>query len=186
MSGVRSSWDMLARNSDLWWLAASSCRPLSAISRKSRAFWIASAGSRGEGLQDLDELRRERTGRPPIDHQRPDDVILPDEGHRQNGPVSSAQEHVAELALVGALEGNVRHLDRLALLGGAAHETLPQVERGSLGGLQHGRIVVVRGPEPELSGRLVVLEDRARVGPRQLARARHDRVPARSRRSRSR
>ena len=26
LSGVRSSWDMLARNSDLCWLAASSCR----------------------------------------------------------------------------------------------------------------------------------------------------------------
>jgi hypothetical protein len=37
-SGVRSSWDMLARNSDLWRLAASSFRLLSAISRNSRAF----------------------------------------------------------------------------------------------------------------------------------------------------
>src|SRR5216683_5516496 len=37
-SGVRSSWDMLARNSDLWRLAASSCRLLSAISWKSWAF----------------------------------------------------------------------------------------------------------------------------------------------------
>src|SRR5262245_6338531 len=35
-SGVRSSWDMLARNSDLCWLATSSWRLLSASSRKSR------------------------------------------------------------------------------------------------------------------------------------------------------
>ena len=42
-SGVRSSWDMLARNSDLWRLAASSCRLLSPISRKRRAFWMARA-----------------------------------------------------------------------------------------------------------------------------------------------
>ena len=42
-SGVRSSWDMLARNSDLCWLAASSCRLFSSISRKSRAFWMARA-----------------------------------------------------------------------------------------------------------------------------------------------
>jgi hypothetical protein len=42
-SGVRSSCDMFARNSDLCRLATSSCRLLSAISRKSRAFWIASA-----------------------------------------------------------------------------------------------------------------------------------------------
>ena len=42
-SGVRSSWDMLARNSDLCRLAASSWRLLSSISRKSRAFWMARA-----------------------------------------------------------------------------------------------------------------------------------------------
>src|SRR5437016_12120867 len=42
-SGVRSSCDMLARNSDLWRLAASSWALLSAISRKSRAFWMARA-----------------------------------------------------------------------------------------------------------------------------------------------
>ena len=36
LSGVRSSWDMLARNSDLWRLATSSWR-------KRRAFWMASA-----------------------------------------------------------------------------------------------------------------------------------------------
>jgi hypothetical protein len=41
LSGVRSSCDMLPRNSDSCWLATSSCRLLSAISRKSRAFWIA-------------------------------------------------------------------------------------------------------------------------------------------------
>ena len=43
LSGVRSSCDMLARNSDLCRLAASSWAPLSAISRKSRAFWMARA-----------------------------------------------------------------------------------------------------------------------------------------------
>ena len=41
LSGVRSSCDMLARNSDLWRLAASIWRLLSSISRNSRAFWIA-------------------------------------------------------------------------------------------------------------------------------------------------
>ena len=40
-SGVRSSCDMLARNSDLWWLATSSWRLLSWISWNRRAFWIA-------------------------------------------------------------------------------------------------------------------------------------------------
>ena len=41
LSGVRSSCDMLARNSDLCWLATSSSRLFCAISRKRRAFWMA-------------------------------------------------------------------------------------------------------------------------------------------------
>ena len=43
LSGVRSSCDMLARNSDLCALATSSCRFFSPISRNRCAFWIASA-----------------------------------------------------------------------------------------------------------------------------------------------
>ena len=42
LSGVRSSWLMLARNCDLCSLASASCRLLSSISLNSRAFWIAS------------------------------------------------------------------------------------------------------------------------------------------------
>src|SRR3974377_1896095 len=41
LSGVRSSWLILARNCDLCWLATSSCRLLSWISSKSRTFSIA-------------------------------------------------------------------------------------------------------------------------------------------------
>src|SRR5215471_6083720 len=43
LSGVRSSWLMLARNWDLCLLASSSSRPLSSISRNRRAFWMARA-----------------------------------------------------------------------------------------------------------------------------------------------
>ena len=53
LSGVRSSCDMLARNSDLCRLAASICRLLSSISRKSRAFWIAKSGLSCEGLKKI-------------------------------------------------------------------------------------------------------------------------------------
>src|SRR5215510_13280037 len=42
LSGVRSSWLMLARNCDLCWLAISSWRLFSSISVKRCAFWIAS------------------------------------------------------------------------------------------------------------------------------------------------
>ena len=41
LSGVRSSCDMLARNSDLCLFATSSCALFSWISRNRRAFWIA-------------------------------------------------------------------------------------------------------------------------------------------------
>ncbi len=43
LSGVRSSCDMLARNSLLCRLAASSSRLFCSISRNRRAFWMASA-----------------------------------------------------------------------------------------------------------------------------------------------
>ena len=41
LSGVRSSWLMLARNCDLCWLASASWRLFSSISPNNRAFWIA-------------------------------------------------------------------------------------------------------------------------------------------------
>ena len=59
LSGVRSSCDMLARNSLLCRLAVSSSRLLISISRNSRAFWMAMRGLRRERLQELDHLRIE-------------------------------------------------------------------------------------------------------------------------------
>ena len=43
LSGVRSSWLMLERNCDLFWLASASCRLLSWISSNSRTFSMAIA-----------------------------------------------------------------------------------------------------------------------------------------------
>jgi hypothetical protein len=50
LGGVRSSWDMFARNSDLWRLANSSWRLLSSISRNSRVL-DGQGGLRGEGAE---------------------------------------------------------------------------------------------------------------------------------------
>ena len=58
---------MLARNSDLWRLAASSCRLFSAISRKSRAFWMASADCVAKVFRSSHDLRRELARRLPAD-----------------------------------------------------------------------------------------------------------------------
>ena len=80
LSGVRSSCDTLARNSDLWRLAASICRPLSSISRNSRAFWIARADWRGEGLQEIHNFGRKAAGFAPADRQRSHDLLLEKSG----------------------------------------------------------------------------------------------------------
>src|SRR5437867_2377921 len=68
-SGVRSSWDMLARNSDLCRLAISSSRPLPSISRNRRAFWMASdplalaQDRRGLAVDQLESLRHAQVER---------------------------------------------------------------------------------------------------------------------------
>ena len=62
-SGVRSSWDMLARKSDLCWLTTSSSALLTSSSRNSRAFEDRQGGLARERLQELDRLRRERARR---------------------------------------------------------------------------------------------------------------------------
>ena len=69
LSGVRSSWLMLARNCDLCWLATSSSRPFASISWNSRAFWIAStdwAAKVWSSCHDLGEKgsRARAAGRP--------------------------------------------------------------------------------------------------------------------------
>ena len=58
-SGVRSSWDMFARNSDLWRLATSSSRLFASSSRKSRAFWMARADWVAKVWRSFDDLLRE-------------------------------------------------------------------------------------------------------------------------------
>ena len=75
---------------------------------------------RGEGLQELDDLRRELPGRSPDHRQRADDLVLPQQRHRQQRPVALPEQDVATIALVGALREMSEHLHRLPPLGGAA------------------------------------------------------------------
>ena len=94
-SGVRSSWDMLARNSDLWRLAASSCRPLSSISRKSRAFWMARADWVAKVSKELDDLRRELARLSRLTDQTADEPVLPQERYGEETPEPAARSDVA-------------------------------------------------------------------------------------------
>ena len=173
-SGVRSSWDMLARNSDLWRLAASSCRLLSAISRKRRAFWMASAdwvakvwsssmtsGANAPGVFRL-------TVSPPISWSSRSMRY----GEHRAGP--RAEEDVAEGPAIGVLRRDVGNLDRLARHRHAPLDALPFAGRRAPGERHHLLVKIVGGAEVEGFGRLVVLEDGAGVGPGQLAGAGHD------------
>ncbi len=79
LSGVRSSWDMLARNSDLCWFATSRSRLFSSISRNRFALamatfdWLASAFIRftmrspnSPGLRRTTTMPRATSSPPPM------------------------------------------------------------------------------------------------------------------------
>src|SRR5215471_3159898 len=63
LSGVRSSWLILARNCDLCWLASSSCRLLSWISSNKRTFSIAIAAWSAKVVASFDLFVGERPHR---------------------------------------------------------------------------------------------------------------------------
>ena len=84
-SGVRSSWDMFARNCDLCWLAPPARGSSPGPAANSRAFsiartdWLANVWSRSTTAW------RELAGRLAADHQRADDPLLADERDGEQG-----------------------------------------------------------------------------------------------------
>ena len=103
LSGVRSSCDMLARNSLLCRLAISSCRLLSSISRKSRAFWMASADCVANVLRRSITSGANSPGACPIDDEPAKQVIFAQQRHGEQRAVARAQQHLADAALVDGL-----------------------------------------------------------------------------------
>ena len=103
LSGVRSSCDMLARNSDLWRLAASSSRLFSSSSRNRRAFWmarvdwVAKVRSRptSRGAKRAGGLARQAPGRPAMRSSR-------SSGTARTARNPSARQVLPQAALVGA------------------------------------------------------------------------------------
>ena len=108
-------------------------------------------------------------GRLRLTTRLPINCALAEHGHRQDGPDAGLDQGLAQPALVGALHGDVRHLDRLERdrrapqhafpLGGSARRAAASASAASLVG---------RCPVHELLGALVVLEDHAPVEPREL------------------
>src|SRR5262245_8269524 len=171
LSGVRSSWDMLARNSDLCRLAASSWALLSAISRNRRAFWMASADcvakvrrrSTVAGGNSPGALRF--TAKPPRRWPSRDD------GHGDERANSGPEESLARPALVRPRHLDVRYLNGLEGDGRLPHHALPLADRRAAGHHSGGP---GRCPLEELLRSLVVLEDRPAIEPRELHGPRHD------------
>ena len=94
LSGVRSSWLILARNCDLCWLASASCRLLSSISLNSCALLDRQYRLRGEGLQEFDRVFREFPGALPANHQGADDLIGGEQRNHQASAITKLHEQL--------------------------------------------------------------------------------------------
>ena len=131
-------------------------------------------GLGGEGLEQLDDFRRERARRLLVDREPPDQLVLAQHRDREQRAGPRAEEDVAEGPAIGILRGDVGDLDRLAGHRHAALDALTLAGRRAPGEGHHLLVQVVGGAEVEGLGRLVVLVDGAGVGPGQLAGASHD------------
>ena len=175
MSGVLSSWLMLARKSDLCRLADSSCRPFSAISRNSRAFWIASADCVANVFSSSTISGANGPGVLAVDQQSAEQAVLAQQRDGEEGTISGAEEQLLAHALVAVIE-RIGDLGRLERDGGASERAIP-FAGGSVADA-FGDVLwhVLRRLQPELLGTLVVFVDRPAVEPRDLHRPGDDRL----------
>ncbi len=176
-SGVRSSWDMFARNCDLCWLATSSCAARLLDLLEEAGVLDRQDGLAGERLEEIDDGLGERARRLAADHQRTDDTLLADQRDGQQGAEPGPQqclEHRTRGEVAGRRD--VRHL-----LGDAKQRGPPDdMVIGEMQAVlldqreQLGRHPV--GCPRREGGRLVVqLVDRAGVGTREPDGVRDDR-----------
>ena len=127
LSGVRSSCDMLARNSDLCWLAISSCAALTSSSRKRRALWMATAdwlasvSSRSQ-VSGAERAGRLCAARPARRRSRPRAGA-----GRRPASATRRRRSTSRWASSGS-SVEVRDLQRLTARGGAADERLVDVD----------------------------------------------------------
>ena len=119
----RSLVHMLARNSDLCWLATSSCPAFDFNFTEEPGILDGERRLSSERLEQLDRLWRERAGRLAIHRQGADQVILADQRYRHDRAIPCLDERSADRARIGA-DRDVGHLDRLALAGKSAENTL--------------------------------------------------------------
>ena len=165
LSGVLSSWDMLARNADLWRLATSSCW-------KSRAFWMASADCVAK-VRSRSTVSAGIARAGPAHGEAAEEVALPQHRHGEERAHSRLNEGVAQPALVGA--GHPMSGTCTGSSVRAVPPTTPSPFRiAGAGGPRRRRRRLGGRALDELLGLLVVLEDDAAIEARELHGARDD------------
>src|SRR6266446_7211336 len=129
----------------------------------------------GEGHQQLDVLRWKRPRALSAHDEAADDLILPDQRHREKRAVPGLDQDVAQAVLVGPLGGDVGDLS-----GRACHHrppghalSLPEGTRPC--GVSELLLEVLDGAQVQLLGHVIVLVDPAPLRSRELVGAGDDR-----------
>src|SRR5262249_44002849 len=171
LSGVRSSWLMLATNCDLCWLANSSWRPFSSISWNRRAFLVASTDLAANGRQRSVVVLGNFAGAVPRNQEAAHGLVEAHQGEEQPGRIPRLQHQL--VGRNGRLGSHVRDLYRFPLLRrtghGAGDVYVMVLERGDQV-IAHAVI----GLQLEFLLRLVVHVDRSGVGIGKLNRLGND------------
>ena len=135
---------------------------MSSISWNSRAFWIARHRLRGESLDQVHGVLRERAGRAAAHHQHPDDLLTPRERRQQQRTETGAQDDVVQ-SRRGPL-AQIGYLDRLTLRKHCRDVRLVKPDLLVLECVNQLLIHAVSGAQVKFALRRVVHVDRAGVG----------------------
>ena len=160
LSGVRSSCDMLARNSDLCLLASSSSRLLAWISLNRRAFWIAITAWSAKVLQQRQLLVAERLRRVARDLDRADAAAFPE--HRRERDREAARRlgdpRAAAPARPASARTSAKWTTRRSRI--AISVAVPSSGRGNVAGDARARRFVARSPrKPAYAQHAVVVDE---------------------------
>ena len=120
---------------------------------------------RGEGREEPDDVRIERAWPLARDDQDADDLVLAEQRNPEQRAMPGVDQRVPDGTLVGALDGDVGDLDRLAQARHLGRQSLAPGDRGHPPGRRQDRgvplIDVVARTKPELFPGLDVLPDLA-------------------------
>ena len=173
LSGVRSSCDMLARNSDLCRPATSSWRDLLLELPEHAGVVDGDRRLAGERLEQLGGALGEGTGDPAAHEQRADDLLLPAQRHDEHRSPAGAREPLD--VRIARLLREIRRALGLPARSGTPDEGLVEMDaRRAQGGDELG-LGAEAGADLEQLRLLVELEDRAALGAGELHGAGHDR-----------